>query len=114
MNNLISKILTKKFRLRIIRYLSNDLSLLINADVLGCVTPKRCGLTFFNSMIEPVWVERGECGFPGGAGGNHIGPVVDTRVRRAASKALNNPNSSKAAKTANGSALSQRSRKVTK
>jgi len=58
MISLINKILTKNLRLKIIKLLSNDLSLLINADVVGMVTPKTKDF-YFNSRIEAARVNSG-------------------------------------------------------
>ncbi len=52
----ITKLLTKNYRLKIIRWLSKDLSLLINADVKGIVIPKTNDF-YFNSKIEAKSVE---------------------------------------------------------
>lgn len=51
--DILNKILTQDFRLRIIRLLSQDLSLLINTDVDGMVIPKK-NVFYFDSTIKPT------------------------------------------------------------
>ena len=46
------KLLSQELRIKIILYLSTDLSLLINADIDGMVTPKK-KVFYFNSTIRP-------------------------------------------------------------